>query len=93
MKFEIYPTAKYRSDVKLAKRRGYDLSLLTDVVCILASGEPLPKRYLDHPLSGNYNGYRECHVTSDWLLIYKIENNRLVLILARTGTHSDLFKK
>ncbi|HBK53325.1 MAG TPA: type II toxin-antitoxin system mRNA interferase toxin, RelE/StbE family, partial [Syntrophomonas wolfei] len=51
----------------------------------------LPQKYLDHPLTGNYAGHRECHITPDWLLIYKIEKDILILSLTRTGTHSDLF--
>lgn len=58
---------------------------------ILANGETLPPKYKDHELKGNYQGHRECHIEPDWLLIYKIENDILILTLTRTGTHSDLF--
>ncbi|MCI6652188.1 MAG: type II toxin-antitoxin system YafQ family toxin [Ruminococcus sp.] len=65
--------------------------LLKDVIEILASGQMLPEKYKDHNLTGNYYDCRECHITPDWLLIYKINNNELILYLTRTGTHSDLF--
>jgi mRNA interferase YafQ len=57
----------------------------------LANGEALDEKHQDHRLSGDYSGFRECHITSDWLLIYQIRNNELLLLLSRTGTHSDLF--
>lgn len=91
MKYQIEMSTRFRKDYKLAKKRGYDMSLLKEVIDILASGEKLPKEYLDHPLSGDYKGYRECHIQPDWLLIYRIERDLLVLGLTRTGTHSDLF--
>ena len=64
---------------------------LDKAVAILASGAPLPKEYDDHPLSGNYAGYRECHIAPDWLLVYQKNDRTLILLLTRTGTHSDLF--
>lgn len=73
------------------QKRGKDISKLETVIEILSSGEVLPEKYLDHALGGNYNGYRECHIEPDWLLIYKIENETLTLILFSTGSHSDLF--
>ena len=91
MKYKIVQTGKFRKDLKLMKRRGYDLSLLEVVVDILASGEELPKRYQDHSLKGNYVNCRECHITPDWLLIYEIAEEELFLYLTRTGSHSDLF--
>jgi len=81
--------AQFRRDVKLAQRRGKDLSKLRELILLLAEGEPLPPRYKDHPLSGDWKHYRDCHIESDWLLIYKIEGDDLYLV--RTGTHSDLF--
>ena len=72
-------------------KRGANPSLLEEVVTILANEQPLPDRYRDHSLSGNYSGYRECHILPDWLLIYKVFQDRLVLVLTRTGTHSDLY--
>lgn len=67
------------------------MDLLKDVVTRLANGEPLDSRHKDHPLSGEWSGHRECHIQPDWLLIYRYENDILVLALTRTGTHSDLF--
>lgn len=89
--YKIVTTGKFKRDLKLAKKRGYNLSLLSVVVDMLAAGKPLPEKYKDHNLSGNYAGCRECHVTPDWLLIYEVEEDELILYLTRTGTHSDLF--
>lgn len=75
----------------MAIKRGYRMELLESVVDTLASGEALDEKYRDHPLSGNYAGCRECHITPDWLLIYEIDGTKLLLYLTRTGTHSDLF--
>ena len=91
MKYQIEMSSRFKKDYKLAKKRGYDVALLKDVVDILANGEQLPEKYLDHPLAGNYKGCRECHIQPDWLLIYRIEKDLLILGLTRTGTHSDLF--
>lgn len=91
MKYTIRPTAKFQKDLKRAQRRGYDISLLTDIIRKLANGEPLPPKNRDHALIGNYTGCRECHITPDWLLIYEIDNGAIILYLTRTGTHSDLF--
>ncbi len=90
-KYGIVLTSMFKKDLKLAKRRGYDLSLLSNVVDTLAMGQPLAEKHKDHDLLGNYKGCRECHITPDWLLIYEIANNELILYLTRTGTHSDLF--
>lgn len=89
MKYQLKPTSRFKQDIKTAKKRGYDLSLLTEVIDLLAAGEQLPPKYKDHNLIGNYKGFRECHIQPDWLLIYEVSDN--VLYLARTGTHSDLF--
>ena len=75
------------------KRRCLDPSALDEVVDLLRQGKQLDEKYRDHGLSGNYAGFRECHVKPDWLLIYLIENDILTLTLVDTGTHSDLFKK
>lgn len=91
MKYTIKPTVKFQKDLKRAYRRGYDISLLTNVIKKLADGEPLPQKNKDHALIGNYAGCRECHITPDWLLIYEVECGELILYLTRTGTHSDLF--
>lgn len=91
IKYEIQRTSQFKKDYKLAVKRGCDINKLQKVVMILASGETLLEDYRDHPLRGNYSGYRECHIEPDWLLVYKITENVLVLTLYRTGTHSDLF--
>lgn len=83
--------ATFRKDYKRIVKRGYNINLLERVIEILANGDPLPERYKDHVLSGNYKGYRECHITPDWLRVYKIHADELILLLSRTGTHSDLF--
>ena len=90
-RYEIRNTTQFKKDYKLAKRRDMNIALLKDIVTKLANGEPLDARHKDHPLSGDWIGYRECHIQPDWLLIYRIENDILVLTLSRTGTHSDLF--
>jgi mRNA interferase YafQ len=90
--YEIKPTTRFKRDLKTVQRRGYDLRLLTEVIQSLAASEPLAAKHKDHPLSGRWSKHRECHVTPDWLLIYKIENDVLVLTLTRTGTRSDLFE-
>ena len=91
MKYAIRPTTKFQKDLKRAQKRGYDIGLLTEVIRKLAAGEPLPAKNNDHPLSGDYAGCRECHITPDWLLIYETTDKELVLYLLRTGTHNDLF--
>ena len=80
---------RFRRDVKLARRRGEDLSKLRELILLLAEGGPLPPCCKDHPLSGEWKHYRDCHIEADWLLIYKIDGDDLYLV--RTGTHSDLF--
>ena len=77
--------------MKLAARRGYRLELLDEVVSQIAKQEKLPEKYRDHELTGNYAGFRECHIQPDWLLVYRIEEKELILFLSRTGTHADLF--
>lgn len=83
--------ASFKRDYKRVKRRGYDLRLMEEVIELLVQQKPLPERYKDHGLIGDYAGCRECHITPDWLLVYQINQNKLILILTRTGTHSDLF--
>ena len=78
-------------DYKLARKRGLKIELLQDVIACLAMGEPLPEKNRDHALTGDWVGHRECHIQPDWLLIYRVQNDVLVLTLTRTGTHSDLF--
>jgi mRNA interferase YafQ len=81
--------AKFRRDVKLAQRRGRDMSKLRQLILLLIEGSPLPSRCKDHPLSGDWEHHRDCHIEPDWLLLYKIDGDDLFLI--RTGTHADLF--
>ncbi len=84
-------TSKFRKDYRLAKKRGLDLDLLEKVIDHLLNEKPLDKKHRDHALTGNYIGFRECHIQPDWLLIYAVDQGQLVLTAARTGTHSDLF--
>lgn len=88
---EIVPSNQFKKDLKFAKKRGCKINHLRDVVNTLARGQKLDEKYHDHRLTGNYNGFRECHVEPDWLLIYRINQDALELFLFRTGTHSDLF--
>ena len=88
---KIVPSNKFKKDLKLAIKRGLNLALLREVVNTLAEQKPLDQKYRDHELSGNYSGFKECHIQPDWLLVYRVENNELELFLFRTGTHSDLF--
>jgi len=78
--------------LRLLARRGYDMELFKEVIEMLLDGTPLPPRYRDHPLRGDKRGYRDCHILGDWVLIYKIEKNKLILILSETGTHSDILE-
>lgn len=89
--YTVKPTTRFQKDVNLAARRGYQIDLLTAVIKKLSVGETLAENYRDHPLKGKYAGCRECHITPDWLLIYEIADDELILYLTRTGTHSDLF--
>lgn len=91
MKYEIKPSHTFKKELKQAQKRGLDISKLISVVNTLAEGKILEAKYKDHALTGNYKGYRECHIQPDWLLIYQYDNDALYLYLARTGTHSDLF--
>lgn len=93
MKRGIVWTTKFKKDYKLAVKRNLDISLLDDIIRTLSRGETLPEKNRDHELAGDWVGYRECHIQPNWLLIYRIENDVLVLTLSRTGTHSDLFGK
>lgn len=92
-KYTVKPTTQFKKDYKRAMKRGLKIELLEKVVELLAMGEALPEKNRDHELSGNWGGHRECHIQPDWLLVYRIEDDVLVLTLARTGTHSDLFDK
>lgn len=80
----------FEKDVKRIKKRRKDMSKLKDIIMLLANQKPLPVRCRDHCLSGDYNNHRECHIEPDWLLIYKVTHE--AIILERTGSHADLFK-
>ena len=86
-------TAKFKKDYKLAVKRGYNPKELEKVIDLLKTGEPLPRIYKDHSLSAEWRNYRDCHIRPEWILIYRIIEDSLILELTRTGTHSDLFKK
>ena len=92
-KYTVKTTTLFKKDFKLAMKRGLNIELLENIIALLSMGETLPKKNKDHALTGNWVGHRECHILPDWLLIYRIEDVVLVLTLARTGTHSDLFSK
>ncbi|MGI5098781.1 type II toxin-antitoxin system YafQ family toxin [Treponema vincentii] len=91
--FDIRYTVQFKKDYKLAVKRGYNPKELEKVIDLLKTGEPLPQIYKDHPLSGEWKNYRDCHIRPDWILIYRVIEDSLILELSRTGTHSDLFKK
>lgn len=84
-------SAKFKKDFKLIQKQGNEIKLLQEVIELLCAEQQLPPKNKDHALSGDYAGHRECHITPDWLLIYKIEKDILTLSLTRTGSHSDLF--
>jgi mRNA interferase YafQ len=88
--YEVKKTTQFKRDYRLAKKRGENLLLLQEIVLKLANGLALPERNRDHALTGDWIGFRECHITPDWLLVYKKYEDVLVLTLTRTGSHSDL---
>ena len=88
--YQLDYTNAFAKDLKRIKKRGYDIAKLKTVVDRLQTGEPLEPKYRDHLLTGNWNGFRECHIQPDWLLVYRVYEDRLLLVLTRTGTHSDL---
>jgi mRNA interferase YafQ len=86
---EIVRSVQFKRDVKLLQKRGKDMYKLRELILLLSEEAPLPPRYKDHPLSGEWKHHRDSHVEPDWLLLYKIDDNDLYLV--RTGTHADLF--
>ena len=90
-KYSIKLTSRFKKDYKQVIKRGLKIELLDKIIELLSLGETLPEENKDHPLVGNWVGHRECHIESDWLLIYYVEKDTLVLTLVCTGTHSDLF--
>lgn len=91
MKYHLEFTGQYLKDLKIARKRGLDETKLNEIIKQLISGEVLPAKNKDHALSGNYNGFRECHITPDWLLIYSLNTCVKMVTLIRTDSHSDLF--
>ena len=92
MKYEVRFSGQFKRDLKLAKKQGKNIEKLFSVVERLAQGQPLAPKYKDHPLSGDYHGCRECHIEPDWLLVYEVFDDILVLMLSRVGSHAELFK-
>mgnify|MGYP005892132783 CR=1 FL=1 len=93
MMYEVKFTSQFKKDLKLAKKQQKSLDKLFEVIDILSNGNPLDAKYHNHELTGNYKGTRECHIDPDWLLIYELRDDVLVLMLYRLGSHSELFKK
>ena len=93
MVYELIKTSRFKAGVKLARKRGLDISLLEDVIEKLRLDQPLDAKHRNHELSGNFKGVWECHIQPDWLLLYLKDNGVLVLTLVDTGSHSDIFKK
>ena len=91
MMLKIVPSNQFRRDLKLAKKRGLNINKLQEVVNKIATGQRLDDKNHDHNLGGEFQGFRECHIEPDWLLIYRVDKGDLVLFLLRTGTHADLF--
>ncbi len=90
--YKVNYTNQFKKDLKLAQAQGKDINKLKVVVDILVAGDELPEKYHDHNLTGKYQSCRECHITPDWLLIYKIYDTELILLLNRVGSHASLFK-
>lgn len=90
--YNIVYTNRMKKDAKLMQKRGKNMKKLVNVLDLLASGKTLPSKYKDHQLTGNLSDFRECHIEPDWLLIYQIFENELILSATATGSHSDLFK-
>ena len=88
---DLVITNQFKKDLKRIRKRGYNLTVLDDVLKTLQNEVPLDDKYRDHALVGDYIGFRECHIQPDWLLIYAIDQGQLILTASRTGTHSDLF--
>lgn len=93
MSLQVVWTSRFKKDYKIALKRNLNIDLLDNTIRMLATGKTLPDEYNDHQLTGSLKNYRECHIQPDWLLMYRIERDILVLSLQRTGTHADLFGK
>lgn len=91
--YQIVYTNRMKKDAKLMKKRGRNMEKLVNILSLLASGDPLPSQYRDHALTGNLQDFRECHIEPDWLLMYQIIEDILILSATATGGHADLFGK
>lgn len=91
MALKLVPTSQFKRDYKRMKKRGLNMAELQIVLDKLCADKPLEERHRDHALVGRYAGFRECHIRPDWLLVYAINKDRIILVASRTGTHSDLF--
>ena len=91
MKYDVIKMKQFKKSLKRMLRRGKDIDNINDVISKLANGEVLPPKYKDHPLHGDLEGFRDCHIENDWVLLYYIEDAILVLTLVDTETHADLF--
>jgi mRNA interferase YafQ len=93
MLLELKQTTQFKKDLRRMSEGGADMSLLDEVIRLLREGKPLPAKYKDHPLTGNWAGHRDCHIKNDWLLIYRKDKKALILTATRTGSHSEIFQK
>lgn len=91
-KYKAYRTTQFKKDYKKAQKRGKDIAKLDKAILMLANGKKLPPAMKDHELTGSLKGLRECHIEPDWLLVYEIKNDKLLLVLTRTGSHTDIFE-
>jgi mRNA interferase YafQ len=90
--YEVRPSSRFKRDVRTLAKRGYDMRLIEKVVKDLSDGKTLAPKHRDHAMQGSWVGHRNCHITPDWVLLYKKDEEKdvLILVLTRTGTHSDL---
>lgn len=92
MSYSIIRTNRFKKDVAVCRRRGYDMSLLREVLLLLMKDGTVPSRFRPHKLSGRYAGLWECHLRPDWLLVWELRENEVVVVLMNTGTHADIFR-
>jgi mRNA interferase YafQ len=90
---ELKQTSQFKKDLRRVSKRGMNMELLEEIILLLRERKPLPEKYNDHALTGNWAEYRDCHIQPDWLLIYRVDDDALILTATRTGTHSEIFKK
>lgn len=91
MMYKPHLAGRFKKAYKRCVKRGLDVSEFEKVVRLLACGETLPPKYKNHPLSGKYKGWNDCHIGPDWILVWRYEKDQLVLSLLDTGTHADIF--